>query len=141
MKPKPILVATDFILFGNDNKGEVFVLLIQRKNPPFQEDWALPGGFLDPGEELISGALREMSEETSVVLSTAVQIGIYDDPTRDPRGRVISVAYAASVCLEQVHPQPADDAKHLEWHPLKNLPALAFDHEQIIADAVHIVLK
>ena len=140
MKPTPILVATDFILFGNEGE-EVFVLLIQRKNPPYQNDWALPGGFLDPDEDLITGALREMREETSVVLTKGVQVGVYDDPERDPRGRVISVAYAASVQLNAVDPKPADDAKHLEWHPIKNLPALAFDHEQIIADAMHVLIK
>jgi 8-oxo-dGTP diphosphatase len=134
MKPTPVLVATDFVLFSTEGK-ETFVLLIQRLNPPFQNSWALPGGFLDPDEDLATCALRELAEETSVKLDKAQQLGIYDAPNRDPRGRVISVAYSAAITKNSINPRAADDAKNLCWQPLNNLPELAFDHQQIIEDA------
>jgi 8-oxo-dGTP diphosphatase len=134
MKPTPVLVATDFVLFGIASNS-VYVLLIQRLNPPFQNNWALPGGFLDANEDLKSCALRELAEETSVVLQKAEQVGIYDSPNRDPRGRVISVAYTALIEQEKYSPQAADDARSLKWHPLQDLPKLAFDHASIIKDA------
>ncbi len=134
MKPTPVLVATDFVLFGLDDDA-VFVLLIKRLNPPFKDSWALPGGFLDPCEDLKACALRELREETSVDLTDTELIGIYDDPNRDPRGRVVSVAYAAVVNKNSVNPKAADDAKSLAWHPLQKLPDLAFDHQRIITDA------
>lgn len=134
MKPTPVLVATDFVLFGR-KEDEVFVLLIQRLNPPFQNAWALPGGFLDPDEDLKACALRELQEETSIKLEEAKHVGIYDDPHRDPRGRVISVAYTANANKDQLNPKAADDAKSLAWHHLNKLPELAFDHKQIIQEA------
>jgi 8-oxo-dGTP diphosphatase len=134
MKPNPVLIATDFVLFGIEGDG-TFILLIQRLNPPFKDSWALPGGFLDPGEDLATCALRELAEETSVQLDKAQQLGIYDAPNRDPRGRVISVVYSAVITKKSINPKASDDAKNLCWQPLNNLPELAFDHQQIIEDA------
>ena len=133
MKPVPILVATDVVLFGIG--PEVSVLLIQRKNEPFKDAWALPGGFVDPDEDLMQAALRELVEETSVEITNAIQVGAYGNPGRDPRGRVVSIAYTAHVEITDVKPKAADDAKKVAWHPLKKLPELAFDHARIISDA------
>jgi 8-oxo-dGTP diphosphatase len=140
MKPTPVLVATDFVLFGRE-ADNLFVLLIQRLNQPFQHAWALPGGFLDPGEDLASCALRELEEETSVFLNHAEQVGVYDDPNRDPRGRVIAVAFSAIVKKDAVKPVAADDAKCLSWHLLSRLPKLAFDHDQMIREAKSKMLQ
>ena len=133
MAPEKYLVATDVVLITNNQQPEV--LLIQRKKPPFKDAWALPGGFLEPDEDLLVGALRELAEETGVVLSEAVQIGAYGKPDRDPRGRVISIAFGAVVEKKELNPKAADDAKNVAWHPLHKLPQLAFDHEKIIVDA------
>ncbi len=138
MKPTAHLVATDIVLFSKLNNQNV-VLLIMRKNPPFKNAWALPGGFLDVDEDLENCALRELEEETSVKLSQLNFVGVYGNPNRDPRGRVISVAYAALVNINQHEPKAADDAKNVGWKNLEDLPTLAFDHQQIIADAARIV--
>ncbi len=132
--PDTFLVATDVVLFGRDG-AEVFVLLIQRKNPPFKNSWALPGGFLDKPEDLLDGALRELAEETGIIINHATQVGAYGKPDRDPRGRVISIAFTAEVEKQTHKPVAADDATNVAWHPLARLPELAFDHQQIIADA------
>lgn len=133
MKPTPILVASDVVLFTQTFPIEV--LLIRRKNPPFQYDWALPGGFLEPEEDLMDGALRELREETNISLKSAVQIGAFGKPNRDPRGRVISIAFAAKTNKNLQQPKAADDAKELAWHPINNLPEIAFDHLKIIEEA------
>ena len=132
--PEKLLVATDVVVLTAANPPEV--ILIQRKNEPFKEAWALPGGFLEPDEDIITGALRELREETGITLLDAQQIGVYGKPGRDPRGRVISIAYAAVVDKNTVKPQAADDAKHVAWHLVTHLPAVAFDHVQIISDAL-----
>lgn len=133
--PDTFLVATDVVLFGRDGDS-ISVLLIQRKNPPFQNAWALPGGFLDKPEDLMEGALRELHEETGIILAHALQVGAYGKPDRDPRGRVISIAFTAEIEKKSQLPVAADDAKNVAWHPLNLLPELAFDHARIIQDAV-----
>ena len=133
--PDSFLVATDVVLFGRDGDS-VSVLLIQRKNPPFKNAWALPGGFLDKPEDLMDGALRELQEETGIVLAHAIQVGAYGKPDRDPRGRVISIAFTAEIEKKAQQPIAADDAKNVAWHPLNKLPELAFDHSCIIQDAI-----
>lgn len=134
MAPEKFLVATDVVLFGIE-ATEVYVLLIQRKNPPFKNVWALPGGFLNKGEDLKEGALRELAEETGIKLNEIIQIGAYGKPNRDPRSRVISIAFVQTIQKNSQKPVASDDAKTVAWHSLGNLPELAFDHNQIIADA------
>ncbi len=137
MMPTKYLVATDVVLFTQDDALEV--LLIQRKNQPFQNAWALPGGFLDPEEDLCAGALRELHEETGIKLMDATQLGAYGAPHRDPRGRVISIAFYAQTDKKAVKPKAADDAKNVGWFSVDALPPLAFDHAIIIADALRRV--
>ncbi|WP_369359587.1 NUDIX domain-containing protein [Streptomyces sp. cg2] len=109
------------------------VLLIERGWPPYQGHWALPGGHVDPGETSRTAAARELEEETGVQVdaSDLRQIGVFDRPDRDPRGRYITAAYLAAVPADT--PIAAgDDARSARWWPLEDLPPLAFDHADIL---------
>lgn len=135
MKQK-IAITTDAVIFSTLN-NEKIVLLIKRKNNPFQGKWALPGGFLEENETLENGCKRELEEETGLKLSDLNQVGIYDAIGRDPRGRTLSVAFTKTIQKpEKV--KGNDDAAEAKWIPLKELDNLAFDHRQIIADALEI---
>ena len=125
-------VTVDILLFRvAEDKRQI--LLIQRLKDPFKDAWALPGGFLDEGEDLLDAALRELEEETSVQLSNLTQLKAYGRPDRDPRHHTISVAFWAEVSTS-IKVKAQDDAKDYQWVDLENLPALAFDHAEIIQD-------
>jgi ADP-ribose pyrophosphatase YjhB (NUDIX family) len=113
------------------------VLLIQRGRPPFEGTWAIPGGFLEPHERIATCAVRELAEETGIRVqeSDLILVGIYDDPARDPRGRVITVAYAV-VVPAPLEVRGGDDAARAAWFPVESLPPLAFDHEAIVRDSL-----
>jgi 8-oxo-dGTP diphosphatase len=115
------------------------VLLIERGWPPYQGAWALPGGYVDPGETSRSAAARELLEETGVRIAPEdlVLVGVYDEPGRDPRGRFVTVAYLATVAAGTIA-QAGDDAAAVRWIPLEETTPvhLAFDHGRIVADAV-----
>lgn len=130
--PKPS-VSVDLVVLRR-REGREEVLLIRRGKPPFMGEWALPGGFLDIHETLEMAAARELYEETAVEVSPEqlIQIGAFSRVDRDPRGRVISVAFRADVPAE-TRPQPGDDARETSWFALDSLPPLAFDHAHIIA--------
>ena len=113
------------------------MLLIQRGNPPFKGAWAFPGGFMDMDETTEQCAIRELEEETGLRLSDVHQIGAYSKVDRDPRGRTITVAYLAIVD-EPVAVTGQDDAAKAEWWPLSDLPHLAFDHYDIMQDAIKV---
>ena len=129
--PRPP-VTVDCILFGLDGSNLLKVLLILRRNQPFKDRWALPGGFVGIDETLEAAALRELEEETGVKDVFVEQLYSFGDPGRDPRGRVISIAYYALVNLEAHPVKAADDARSVHWFETGNLPPLAFDHEQIL---------
>ncbi|MET9483631.1 NUDIX hydrolase [Streptomyces sp. NPDC006638] len=114
------------------------VLLIKRGWDPHKGSWALPGGHVDIGETSLAAAARELAEETGIVVPTQAlrQAGTYDSPGRDPRGRYVTVAYTANLTLP-VPPTAGDDASAARWWPLTELPALAFDHAEIIAGALN----
>jgi 8-oxo-dGTP diphosphatase len=116
--------------------GAWHVLLIERKNAPFAGSWALPGGFLDEHEDLEACARRELLEETGVEVEALAQLKAYGRLGRDPRGRTVTVAFVAA--LKGPPPEPAgrDDALRAAWHPVDALPALAFDHAEIVADGL-----
>ncbi len=112
------------------------VLLVQRGNPPFEGQWALPGGFVDEGERPEDAARRELAEETGLAFSGILRIvGVYGEPGRDPRGWTVSAVYLA--VLEDT-PDVAgdDDAAAAAWFVADELPLLAFDHHLIVADAL-----
>ena len=119
------------------------VLLVRRKRPPYKGRWALPGGFIEMTESLEQSALRELHEETGIQkVAFFKQVGAYGDPSRDPRGRTISVAFVALARDGQDECQAGDDAADAAWYPVKSLPLpLAFDHETIIADALAVRLR
>ena len=130
--PRPA-VTTDCVIFGQ-GEGDLKVLLVKRGNEPFKEMWALPGGFLNPDETAEEGALRELREETGLTDVKVEQLFTFSDPKRDPRDRVISIAYMAVVKLQDVKGE--DDASEAKWFPLKEIPSLAFDHELILNKAL-----
>ncbi len=131
--PRPA-VTTDAVIFANKEE-EQYVLLIKRGRPPFVGMWALPGGFLDMDEELISGANRELEEETGLNGINLKQFNTYGDVGRDPRHRTISVAFYG--IIDELKPvKGMDDAAEAKWISVNHLPPLAFDHAMIIADAL-----
>jgi len=127
--PRPS-VTVDIVVVTKERRPRV--LLIQRKRPPFEGAWALPGGFIDMEETLEASARRELEEETGIKVGKLVQLAVFGDPGRDPRGRTISVVYLASVKANQVKPRAADDAAAADWFPLERPPKLAFDHREIL---------
>ena len=129
--PHPAVTA-DCIVMTRDNQ----VLLIQRKNEPCQGQWAFPGGFMDIDETAEAAAVRELQEETGITLSETdiFQVGAYTAVDRDPRERVITIAYLAEIDAP-VPVKGSDDAARAQWFPLDALPPLAFDHAEILLDA------
>lgn len=137
-------VTVDVVVIGLPG-GQPHVLLVRRKKPPFEGQWALPGGFVEPHEPLQQAARRELQEETGAELVELEQLYAFGDPGRDPRGWTISVAYLATLGehdLGQIHLAAGSDAGGVGWFDLEDLPSLAFDHANILARAVrHLVEK
>ena len=124
-------LTVDCVVFGLD-EADLQVLLIQRDLPPFEGDWALPGGFVRLEESLEEAARRELQEETgieNVFLEQLYTVGTVD---RDPRERVVTVAYYAFVNLSDHRIQAATDARNAAWFAVDDVPALAFDHPEIL---------
>lgn len=130
--PRPAVTADAVVITKSERRK---VLLIQRANDPYRGCWAFPGGFMDMDETAEQCAFRELKEETGLQLSEAIQIGCYSDVNRDPRGRTLSVAYLMFVDNE-MPVSGRDDAVQARWWPIDELPTLAFDHKQIIEDAL-----
>jgi 8-oxo-dGTP diphosphatase len=114
------------------------VLLIQRGEPPFMGEWALPGGFVEEGEIVAAAAARELAEETGTEAEDLSLIGVYSTPGRDPRGWTVSIAYLLELDSE-LAVQGDDDASAARWFGVDGLPPLAFDHAQIVSDALTAV--
>lgn len=132
------MVCVDIALFERDKNDDMGILLIQRGKEPFIGCWALPGGFVEMDEDLDIAARRELREETDVQTGELIQVGAFGDPRRDPRGRNISIAYAA-VASEAITPVAGDDAVHAAVFALANLPPLAFDHDRLIRSAIDVL--
>lgn len=128
-------VATDIAVFTL-RRGALNVLLIERGGDPYRGAWALPGGFLQPDEELDACAQRELREETGVDADVLIHFGNFSAPDRDPRERVISVAYLALLPSDELRIQADTDAAQAKWFALNDLPKLAFDHEVILGRAL-----
>lgn len=129
--PRPSVCVDIIVLYKQQD--QTHILLIERKHPPFENKWALPGGFIEMEETLEKSALRELQEETGLILENVEQFATYGNPGRDPRGRTISVVYSA--IIKKLLPLKAgDDASKAKWFDIKELPELAFDHKKIIMD-------
>lgn len=130
--PETIRYTADVVLFADRQ-----VLLIERGWDPHAGCWALPGGHVDKGESSLDASVRELEEETGITVpaSDMRQVGAFDAVGRDPRGRYVSVAYTATLPA-LIEPAAGDDATGARWWPLAALPDLAFDHAEIVAEAV-----
>lgn len=132
--PRPALTV-DCVVFGLDEE-DLKVLLIRRGVEPYQGKWALPGGFVRMDESLEDAARRELQEEAGVRPNLLEQLYTFGAPDRDPRGRVVSVAYFALVKLSDHRVHAATDAKEAAWFSVWDAPKLAFDHGDILATAL-----
>ena len=127
-------MTTDIAIF-TIRGDRLEILLIQRGNPPFQGQWALPGGLVEEDEDLDVCAHRELEEETGVSGLELEQFHAFGAPGRDPRGRFVTVAYLTLVRPDRLAPKAASDAAGVRWFAVDDLPSLAFDHPRIIAMA------
>ena len=153
--PKPSVTA-DIVIFRERENAAPEVLLIRRGGHPFLGHWAFPGGFAERNERIEQTAERELREETGVTGADMTLVGVYSKPGRDPRGWTVSVAYAAVV--DAAEATAMDDAAEVRWAPLERdaqgvyrlrpddefVPdargcVLAFDHDEILADAVRLI--
>jgi len=129
------MVTVDAIVFRqNDNVMEV--LLIKRKNYPFEGIWALPGGFVDMEETAEEAVVRELQEETGLQFSDFTQLHTFSTIGRDPRGRNISIMYSGITEMDNSTVKAGDDAAEAQWFPVTKLPQLAFDHKDAIQMAL-----
>ncbi len=127
-------VSVDVVIFSL-REGDLKVLLIRRASPPFKSKWAIPGGFVRANESLEEAALRELEEETGVRDVYLEQLYTFGAPKRDPRGRIITVAYFALVA-DDVSTQAGKEASETQWYSMYDLPELAFDHADILKYAL-----
>src|SRR5215471_3689045 len=128
-------LTVDCVVFGFD-EGELKVLLIERGLEPFKGRWALPGGFVRVDETLDDAARRELQEEAGLKDVFLEQLYTFGGVDRDPRERVVSVAYYALVKLSAHATKAATDAADAQWFPISKVPRPAFDHADILATAV-----
>jgi 8-oxo-dGTP diphosphatase len=134
--PRPALTVDVVVIHEAPQESkDSAILLIRRAHPPFVGNWALPGGFVNEGENPLAAASRELEEEAGLQGLALGQIGAFAMPGRDPRGWVVSIAYVARV-RTSVALVAGDDAAAARWWPVDNLPSLAFDHADIIAAAL-----
>lgn len=127
-RPRTPALTVDIIIELVDRAHRPIVL-IERKFEPL--GWALPGGFVDPGERLEQAAVREAREETSLKVRLTNLLGCYSDPARDPRGHTVSAVYVAEA---RGQPRARDDARHLGIFAPEDPPELVFDHDRILED-------
>lgn len=126
-------VTVDCVIFGF-NGSDLNVLLVQRAIDPYKGCWAFPGGFVQIDESSLDAARRELKEETDLETDTLTQFHTFDNPLRDPRERVITIAHYALVKMKDVI--GGDDAAAAKWFPVSKIPGLAFDHDMILRYAM-----
>lgn len=124
-------IAVDVVLFTIQD-GVLKVLLVKRQHAPYQGVWALPGGLVGKDEAVDDAALRELQEETNIGNVYLEQLYTFGEPTRDPRGRVITVSYYALVNWQQFQLKARHRVSEADWFSVKRLPTLAFDHKRIV---------
>lgn len=129
-------VTVDVVIFTLRNR-ELHLLLVKRSRWPFEGFWALPGGFIEMHEDLDDAARRELEEETGVRDVYLEQLYTFGEPKRDPRTRVISIAYMALIRADAHQLRVSEESTDVRWFPVRELPhPLAFDHDQITAYAL-----
>ena len=135
--PRPVVTA-DVVVLRGDSFREI--LFIRRGIDPFRGKWALPGGHVEMIEDIPTAACRELREETgiSVLIHELKLVGVFGVPGRDPRGRVITVAYKADLGMCDLSIHAGDDAAEVRWYPVDELPELAFDHSEIVRQAIGV---
>jgi 8-oxo-dGTP diphosphatase len=123
-------LTVDIVIHRKDRS----IVLVKRRNPPFQGEWAIPGGFVEYGETVEAAAVREAREETGLNVELLQIVGVYSDPKRDPRGHTVSICFLAREIGGEL--EANTDAKEAKSFPMSSLPSrLAFDHAQMLADA------
>ncbi|SDF56516.1 8-oxo-dGTP diphosphatase [Methanolobus vulcani] len=127
MPPNTPKLTVDAVIIFNEK-----IVLIQRKNPPFQGKFALPGGFVDIGETTEEAVVREVLEETGLTIEIVKLLGVYSEPSRDPRGHTVSVVY---LTMGDGVPRANSDARAVQLFSLSDIPQMAFDHNLIIDNA------
>lgn len=131
MLQQNIKVAADAMVFSKSS-GTLQILLVQRKNDPGKGMWAFPGGFVEDDEELEAAAIRELQEETGLVLESMEQIQAFGKVGRDPRFRTISVNFYAFADADAQHVAGSDDAADARWVNVKDIHEMAFDHKEVL---------
>jgi 8-oxo-dGTP diphosphatase len=131
-----IKVSVDAVVFGYDQEKGISVLLIKRKNEPFQKMWALPGGLVLNKESLDDAVNRELKEEAGIDVNYLEQLYTFGTPDRDPRNHAISISYFGLVRPQDFQIAAQTDAEDVAWFNIKKLPRLAFDHKRIIDVAI-----
>ena len=131
-----INLTVDAIVFGYDPKEGLAVLLVKRKYPPFKGSWAIPGGFVLEKESLEEAVKRELKEEAGIEVNYLEQLYSFGDPGRDPRSRIVTIAYYGLVRRSKFELFASTDAEDAQWFSMSNLPKLAFDHQKILTYAL-----
>lgn len=135
MSNQSIKLSVDAVVFGYE-EGDISVLLIKRKYEPFKGEWAIPGGFVLNDESLEEAVERELHEETGIKINYLEQLYTFGKPSRDPRGRVVSVAYFGLVRPNAYKIVASTDAEQVQWFNINELPKLSFDHKEILNAAI-----
>jgi len=134
MRTSKIFVTVDTVVFKKHDT-DCSILFVKRKNDPYKGKWALPGGFVEEGEDLPAAAARELMEETGLTVAGLQQLGAFGKPGRDPRQHTITIAYTAFADAHAIA-VAADDAADAQWFAIKYLPEMAFDHADIVTLAL-----
>lgn len=130
-----IRLSVDAVVFGYES-GKISILLIKRKYEPFKGQWAIPGGFVLTNESLESAVERELREETGVEINYLEQLYTFGNPNRDPRNRVVTVAYFGLVKSNTFKIMTSTDAEEVQWFDIAKIPSLSFDHNEILTSAI-----
>jgi 8-oxo-dGTP diphosphatase len=135
MSKQSIKLSVDAVVFGYEEEN-ISVLLIKRKYDPFKGQWAIPGGFVINNESLEEAVERELFEETGIKINYLEQLYTFGKPDRDPRGRVVSIAYFGLVRPNAFKIYASTDAEQAQWFNINELPKLSFDHKEILKTAI-----
>lgn len=135
MSEQSIKLSVDAVVFGYE-EGNISVLLIKRKFDPFKGQWAIPGGFVENDESLEDAVERELFEETGIKINYLEQLYTFGKPNRDPRGRIVSIAYFGLVRPNAFKLYASTDAEQAQWFNINDLPKLSFDHKEILEAAI-----